>query len=398
MAGIINNNQNLQNDLAVFDYAVETGDWGAFGGYVGAAYDSSADYWLFKLDGTIIDDQTNYFSREIIDVNGNHISEKIEGSDFEGSRIKALVEAIGIENVEKMLGESITSLNQIPDSVLESVLGVNIDISKIPEADKRMILEQNKEKIIGEYLMYKNNVIWDSTNSKWSGDELKIPGLGENDSLGVYRDDVTDQYTFFTAGITFTREDDAFEVYKNGVENKKYETLANTSAELWYKDLFNSDNNLSVSLDGNWTTVSHLKEDTTYKQYGYSSFKGNTIISEYFKMHLTTAFKNNQIQYNVDTVGVITNATTLYGQKIDKYGKIANQNQDWARWLIHPMPQSGGSAGCFGPMSDFNVGNYTSGNVGTGKFYYDKFLSQLYSMNIYNGYELNMHLKGRRIP
>lgn len=32
------------------------------------------------------------------------------------------------------------------------------------------------------------------------------------------------------------------------------------------------------------------------------------------------------------------------------------------------MPQYGGSAGCFGPMSDFNVGNYTSGNVGTSKY------------------------------
>lgn len=32
------------------------------------------------------------------------------------------------------------------------------------------------------------------------------------------------------------------------------------------------------------------------------------------------------------------------------------------------MPQYGGSAGCFGPMSDFNVANYTSGNVGTSRY------------------------------
>lgn len=31
MDDIIDTNQNLQNDLAVFDYAVMTGDWGAFG-------------------------------------------------------------------------------------------------------------------------------------------------------------------------------------------------------------------------------------------------------------------------------------------------------------------------------------------------------------------------------
>jgi len=47
MAGIINNNQNLQNDLAVFDYAATTGDWGAFGSYVNAAYDSNAPYYNY---------------------------------------------------------------------------------------------------------------------------------------------------------------------------------------------------------------------------------------------------------------------------------------------------------------------------------------------------------------
>ena len=53
MNDIIDTNQNLQNDLAVFDYAVETGDWGAFGSYVNAAYDSSADYWKLMDDGSL---------------------------------------------------------------------------------------------------------------------------------------------------------------------------------------------------------------------------------------------------------------------------------------------------------------------------------------------------------
>lgn len=53
MAGIINNNQNLQNDIAAFDYAATTGDWGAFGGYVGANYDTSADYWKLTVDGNL---------------------------------------------------------------------------------------------------------------------------------------------------------------------------------------------------------------------------------------------------------------------------------------------------------------------------------------------------------
>ena len=65
MNDIIDTNQNLQNDLAVFDYAVETGDWGAFGSYVNAAYDSSADYWRFTKEGNIYwDDSDNLYDED----------------------------------------------------------------------------------------------------------------------------------------------------------------------------------------------------------------------------------------------------------------------------------------------------------------------------------------------
>ena len=56
MNDVIDTNQNLQNDLAVFDYAVETGDWGAFGSYANAAYDSSADYWRVTCGGQLVND------------------------------------------------------------------------------------------------------------------------------------------------------------------------------------------------------------------------------------------------------------------------------------------------------------------------------------------------------
>lgn len=52
MNEIIANNQNLQNDLAVFEYAEQPGNWGIFGRYVNIAYDSSADYWRIIADET----------------------------------------------------------------------------------------------------------------------------------------------------------------------------------------------------------------------------------------------------------------------------------------------------------------------------------------------------------
>ena len=43
--------------------------------YVDEMYDSSGDYWLFKLDGSITDDKTNYFSRQYVDENDLIIDE-----------------------------------------------------------------------------------------------------------------------------------------------------------------------------------------------------------------------------------------------------------------------------------------------------------------------------------
>jgi len=42
-------------------------------------YDYSADYWLFKLDGSIEDDGNYYFSREIVDEKDFNTDERIDG-------------------------------------------------------------------------------------------------------------------------------------------------------------------------------------------------------------------------------------------------------------------------------------------------------------------------------
>ena len=85
MNDIIDTNRNLQNDLAVFDYAAMTGDWGAFGSYVNAAYDSSADYWKLMDDGSLAyDGKANLY-----DENGNLIY-KTEKTGLEGSLVEIL--------------------------------------------------------------------------------------------------------------------------------------------------------------------------------------------------------------------------------------------------------------------------------------------------------------------
>ena len=66
MTGLINSDLNLKNDMTAFDYALATGDWGAFGNYVGNTYDYSADYWRVLSDGNIVFDG----SKDLYDENG----------------------------------------------------------------------------------------------------------------------------------------------------------------------------------------------------------------------------------------------------------------------------------------------------------------------------------------
>jgi hypothetical protein len=47
---------NLGLELALYDYATKTGDWGIFDKYADEAYDSSADYWKLTDDGKLIFD------------------------------------------------------------------------------------------------------------------------------------------------------------------------------------------------------------------------------------------------------------------------------------------------------------------------------------------------------
>ena len=388
MTGLINTDVNLKNDMTAFDYALATGDWGAFGKYVGNNYDYSADYWLFKLDGSIEDDGNYYFSREIVDEKGDYIPEKIEGSDFTGSKSLALLNAIGIENVQKMLGGTIDSLGQIPDEVIKSVTGLDID--KIPSSEHKSIFENNKEKLIAEYLLTKNGANWDSSTSKWSGGNLTIPGLEQNDSLGVYREVDTGKYVFFTAGLDFTREDNAFSVYddgKGGYKDRKnvaYEDRDNTSATFWMKDVFTGKDIARQTFENAFTSIDNTNNPR------------QTIVSEYFKMYLVNSNPWRKNAYGVDQVGVFNGAVTMEGRTLDMTGK---DRPGAKSTLYHSMSQNAGSENCFGPMSDKNVGNWNSKqNIGTGAYYFNKQLERYRELRIYNGYQFNIHLKGKLRP
>jgi len=97
MAGLINTDINLKNDISVFDNALATGDWGAFGNYVGDNYDYSADYWKLNRDGSLsYDGKANLY-----DENGKLIM-KTDAKGIQGS----LEEILEIDNAYYLMKQA----------------------------------------------------------------------------------------------------------------------------------------------------------------------------------------------------------------------------------------------------------------------------------------------------
>ena len=395
--------ENLDMDITAYKLSQHLGDESIFAGYVAGSYDASADYWLFKLDGSIEDTAEKAMYKEYVDKNGIVRRKKIEGSEYTGSRIKALVEVIGIENVKSMLSSLPKSIQDIPEDVLQSAFGWNekiiADFKSNPTfiniGDQLLQSDEVCKLILGEMLVYENGGTWNSQTGIWNTGELKISGLGSNDSLGVtVKDDGS--YQFFTAGLILTREADAFEIYKNGKtgdNDTTYEQRDNTRISAWKRDLF-TDETWSVAL-GNAATSIDRNSETTVTIDG-DVHTGNTLVSDYFKMRLIDSSNYHLSEYGVNQVGIFTDAVTLSGNVLNKAGY---DGVTVGRYLYHPFGSGAGSEGCFGPMSDYGVSGYNNPNVsGTGAWHFQQQLDLFKEWGIYNGYEFNIQLTGKVRP
>ena len=92
MLNHISSDTNLQNDINAYLYAAYTGNTSLFAGYVGASYDSSADYWRVLSNGNIVFDD----KKDLYDENGL-LLKHYEGS---GGYTDSLATMLGISYKE----------------------------------------------------------------------------------------------------------------------------------------------------------------------------------------------------------------------------------------------------------------------------------------------------------
>lgn len=156
----------------------------------------------------------------------------------------------------------------------------------------------------------------------------------------------------------------------------------NTNVTFWMKDVFSGEYIANEPFENAFTSI-----DNVYYQ--------NSIVSEYFNMRL---IDYDSSKYGVNQVGLFSNADTAAGNHI---GIAGYDGVTKGRYLYHPTDLLATMEGCFGPMSNSGVGNYNSlkpeHNISghTGAYHFQQQLNLYHSLGIYNGYQFNIHLKGK---
>ena len=99
--GMIGSDADLARDVAYYKAGQET-----FAAYVGASYDSSADYWKLKLDGTLEWDGSKDLNIEYVDVDGQVKMKNAHISDDSGSYTQSLMNYVGEERAKELLSKT----------------------------------------------------------------------------------------------------------------------------------------------------------------------------------------------------------------------------------------------------------------------------------------------------
>ncbi|HOX92917.1 MAG TPA: hypothetical protein PLC54_08325, partial [Spirochaetales bacterium] len=198
----------------------------------------STDHWLIKQDGTIEDTEDRAFYREYIDASGQLRREKIAGSEYKGSRSLALYKFLGETMLGTMPGYCGEDLGRYDPGVVKGVLGWDDQALRLALKDGLSlddIKPELQQKIKIQQLLSSQGYAYSQEQERWLGSAMKIPGLQENETLGIRLADGV--WEKFTAGMTITRHPDAFSVYRDGVASKSYDVKDSADISFYKRNL-----------------------------------------------------------------------------------------------------------------------------------------------------------------
>ncbi|GAB1482961.1 hypothetical protein MASR2M78_17770 [Treponema sp.] len=397
--GLSSLSSSAQSELAAYRQALSTGEYGEIERMM-SGYDSSADYWRLKKDGSLVNDGKATLTVELADGNT-----KIFGTD-ETSQAAALIHYLGEDRARELLGRGSSVNKENNAQTLVDVMGISRaeaeHLTNNPAAYLSKYESLNKydqDRILGETLMKSKGMSF-SEASGWSGNQTGFH-LSDNKfkdyTIGVESmGNMT--YQYFTITGDAKRSSNAFSALSKNTEgewqiNKEY--VRNTSIDFTKRDLSGTQIGKTFT-QGAWNTV-----DTGYGQL--AGTYDQTIHHATLGDVQSNTVNSNFLAY-MDNMGgtwghsnsfVITQADTIGGEHIGPKGVVPGstlKDNSGSKWRWHAAG-TGVNDGCWVLLSEPSyVKDYRSlSSPDSGASRFNSFTDHLQNMGLYNG--MNMHVR-----
>ena len=405
MLNHISSDTNLQNDINAYMYAAYTGNTSLFAGYVGASYDTSADYWKLKMyaDGTheLIYDGEKELSIDYLNENGEVISTSVpEKQDMTGiGMAESLTTILGSDRAQEILknqfGLDAKSVNDVPNEIMASVMGWPIDtVNSMPDHIKASILTENKDAIMGELLMTQMGASWNG--SSWINTEgISLTITDKTYNGNIMAEVQNGKYLYSTVNATLFRDPDSWNSIVGTPDKddpskiiwENYDDYSNLDVRVFTKTGINWDFNESYvdvgvqSIDNMFQSISNPEKSSEYNQAYYDKntqkwVQGNTIMSEYYNMQYYSTSGSYE-----GFVLVKNNAWTIDGNWVGNEGKDSRSDD---RWLSHANRKYGEIKDWLTTRSDgCDIQSYES---------YNLLFNQFKNWNMSNNYQIRTQL------
>jgi hypothetical protein len=373
--------ENIMRDL----YELSKG-MSAFKEYAMSSYDSSADYWLTKIDGTVEGTPGDpRMWREVMNDNGEIIKELIPGSMEKGSQAASLFSLFGEDRLLQRLGltaENAMNINNYDDQTLKDVFGWDDDQIKKARSDGVTLTADDvqRRQLLGEAMLKQNGYVWDDSKNTWSGSSINISDVPVYDNVGIIKKG--ENYLPFALNTMIYRDADAHKLYTYDSEAGKWNLNEaykdNTDVFVYRRDLITGETqryefagplNFADNLDGK-----EYGANQAYEHPNLGTIQGATVAAG--RMNMRISYSSNYGE-----VLLFSNFTDLKGDYFGANGMRAGLSSD-LRTLYHATVNG---------FSDSCLVSYTDGK--SGKDYFNDNMNYLKNIfGLYRGYSIKTSL------
>jgi hypothetical protein len=375
-------------ELALYDYAMQTGDWSAFDRYVDENYDSSADFWLVKLDGTVVGTENDpRIWREIVGEDGKVTKELVPGSDETGSQAASLVSLLGEDRILQRLGltgENAMNINNYDDQTLKDVLGWNDAQIKAARNNGTALAVDDiqRQKLLGEAMLKQNGYIWDDSKQTWTGTGINIADVSAYGNVAIIRQDGA--YLPYTITSMIYRDADAQKLYTYNSQTDSWENnddyKDNTDVFVYYRNLITGETQ-RYEFEGSLNFVDNLDgtnygANQAYDHPTLGTIQGATVAGGRMNMSIANS-------RNYGEVLLFSNFTDLKGDYFGATGTRAGILDD-PRTLYHKTVSG---------LSDSCLVSFDRNDPDLGGTYFTNNMNYLKNIfKLYRGYSIGTTL------